>query len=57
MSLVSDLGALVDPLRQLQECVRDSVLAACRRAELEELARVADDSSAGDTIYAVDRIS
>jgi fructose-1,6-bisphosphatase/inositol monophosphatase family enzyme len=57
MSLVSDLGALVDPLRQLQESVRDSVLDACRRAELEELARVADDSSAGDTIYAVDRIS
>src|SRR5215475_1401783 len=57
MSLVSDLRALVDPLRNLQESVRDSVINACQRAELEELARVDDDSSTGDTIYAVDRIS
>jgi len=57
MSLVSDLRALLDPLRNLQESVRDSVINACQRAELEELARVDDDSSTGDTIYAVDRIS
>src|SRR5262245_35675713 len=57
MSLVSDPGALVDPLRHLQERVRDSVISACQRAELEDLARVDDDNSPGDTIYAVDRIS
>jgi fructose-1,6-bisphosphatase/inositol monophosphatase family enzyme len=52
-----DVGALLAPLRRLHERVRDAVLAACEQSALEDLARVEDDVSQGDTIYAVDRVS
>lgn len=53
----SDIGALLAPLRRLHERVRDSVIAACEQAALEDLARVDDDTAEGDTIYAIDRVS
>lgn len=49
--------ALLPLLRRLHERVRDEVVATCERAALEELASVDDDKSAGDTIYAIDRVS
>src|SRR5438034_6795099 len=52
-----DVVALLAPLRRLHERVRDEVVATCERAHLEDLARVDDDSSTGDTIYAIDRVS
>lgn len=52
-----DIGALLAPLRRLHERVRDSVIAACEQESLEDLARVDDDTSEGDTIYAIDRVS
>jgi fructose-1,6-bisphosphatase/inositol monophosphatase family enzyme len=52
-----DAGALLAPLRRLHERVRDAVVAACEQSALEDLARVDDDISEGDTIYAVDRVS
>ncbi len=52
-----DPGALLGPLRRLHERVRDAVIYACEQASLETLAGVDDDTSEGDTIYAVDRIS
>lgn len=52
-----DAGALLSPLRRLHESVRDEVVATCESAALEDLARVDDDESEGDTIYAVDRVS
>ena len=52
-----DVTSLLAPLRRLHERVRDEVVATCERAALEDLARVDDDSSEGDTIYAVDRVS
>jgi fructose-1,6-bisphosphatase/inositol monophosphatase family enzyme len=52
-----DAGVLLAPLRRVHERVRDAVIAACERAALEDLARVDDDASEGDTIYAVDRVS
>jgi hypothetical protein len=54
---IPDIGALLAPLRRLHEGVRDTVIAACEQSALEDLARVDDDLSEGDTIYAVDRIS
>ncbi|HWP43399.1 MAG TPA: inositol monophosphatase, partial [Blastocatellia bacterium] len=51
-----DIGILLAPLRRLHERVRDEVIAACEQAGLEEIAEVDDDTSEGDTIYAVDRI-
>ena len=52
-----EVGALLAPLRRLHERVRDAVIAVCEQSALEELARVDDDLSEGDTIYAVDRVS
>src|SRR6266852_1927085 len=52
-----DAVALLAQLRRLHERVRDEVVGTCERAPLEDLARVDDDKSAGDTIYAVDRVS
>ena len=51
-----DAAGLLEPLRRLHEQVRDSVVAACESASLEQLS-VADDSEEGDTIYAIDRVS
>lgn len=42
---------------ELHAQIRDAVVAACERQALEELAGVAEDEQAGDTIYAVDRVS
>lgn len=52
-----DAVALLEPLRRLHERVRDEVVATCERAALEDLSRVDDDKSEGDTIYAIDRVS
>ena len=57
LPLAHDAIALLAPLRRLHQRVRDEVVATCERAALEDLSRVDDDMSAGDTIYAVDRVS
>lgn len=46
---------MLAPLRRIHEQVRDSVVAACERAAIEDLSAVDDDASEGDTIYAIDR--
>ena len=48
---------MLAPLRRLHDRVREVVVEACERSALAELARVDDDESDGDTIYAVDRVS
>ena len=50
-------AALLPAIRRLHERIRDEVVAASEQAAMEELARVDDDNSDGDTIYMVDRIS
>ena len=37
--------------------MRDTIIAACEQAALGDLSRIDDDSTDGDTIYAVDRVS
>ena len=54
---VHEVQALLAPLRRVHERIRDAVITACEQAALEDLARIDDDRSEGDTIYAVDRIS
>jgi fructose-1,6-bisphosphatase/inositol monophosphatase family enzyme len=54
---LTDFSVLLAPLRRLHERVRDEVIAACERNEVEDLACIADDSSEGDTIYSIDRVS
>lgn len=53
---IPEAAPLLPLIRALHERIRETVLAACERAALEELARVAADEP-GDTIYAVDRIA
>ena len=48
--------SLLSPIRTLHAQIREAVVAACERAALDDLARI-DHESAGDTIYAVDRVS
>ena len=54
---VTDVADLLDPIRQIHERVRDAVVTASERADVEQLAEISDDESQGDTIYAIDRIS
>lgn len=54
ISCRDELLALV---RELHAEIRGAVVAACERQALDELAGVAEDDAAGDTIYAVDRVS
>jgi fructose-1,6-bisphosphatase/inositol monophosphatase family enzyme len=51
-----DPRSLLGPLRRLHELIRGALVAACERASVEALARVAREEE-GDTIYAVDRVS
>jgi fructose-1,6-bisphosphatase/inositol monophosphatase family enzyme len=44
------------PIRELQEEVRRAVVDACERASVDEMSGIAAEE-AGDTIYAVDRVS
>lgn len=46
----------LEPLRRLHVQIRDAVVAACEATALEELAAISKEE-AGDTIYAVDKIS
>ena len=53
---MTDVHRLLAPIRDLHERIRQTVVQACERASVEELSRVAADE-AGDTIFAVDRVS
>ena len=47
---------LLNPIRQLHAQIRTTVITTCEQASLESLSAIAEDA-AGDTIYAVDRVS
>jgi fructose-1,6-bisphosphatase/inositol monophosphatase family enzyme len=51
-----DIRELLDPLRRLHEVIRASVVDACERASVRELATVVSEQE-GDTIFALDRVS
>jgi fructose-1,6-bisphosphatase/inositol monophosphatase family enzyme len=53
---MTDITALLAPLRQLHRHIRDRVVAACEAASLDQLAQISREE-AGDTIYAIDKIS
>ena len=48
--------SLLGSIRSIHEAMREAVSSACESSSLADLAAVAEDG-AGDTIYAVDRIS
>ena len=51
-----DIHDLVEPIRAIHDEMRDAVVAATEAAAVEDLSRIAHDA-AGDTIYAIDRVS
>ena len=53
---MTDVHTLLAPIRELHEEIRQTVVEACERASVAELARV-DAEDEGDTIFAVDRVS
>jgi fructose-1,6-bisphosphatase/inositol monophosphatase family enzyme len=54
--MITRIEDLLPPIRRLHEEIRTAVVAACERAAGEELSAIAKEE-AGDTIYAVDRVS
>lgn len=54
---IPDPDRLLGLIRELHAQIRDAVVAACERSAVDDLAGVVDDDDAGDTIYAVDRVS
>src|SRR4051812_32747667 len=53
---MTDVHTLLGPIRELHERIRQTVVQACERTSVDELARVVADEE-GDTIFAVDRVS
>ncbi|MEP6847878.1 MAG: inositol monophosphatase [Acidobacteriota bacterium] len=53
---MNDIRTLFEPLKLLHETIRRSVVVACEQLSIDSLSAVASDE-AGDTIFAVDRIS
>lgn len=56
MTRIRDEAGLLTCLREIHAEIRDQVVAACARAEAEEMA-APTGHQAGDVVYAVDRIS
>ncbi len=54
--MMTDARQLLEPLKELHVLIRDEVVKACERSELEAMAAIAKEEE-GDTIYAVDRVS
>jgi len=53
---MADPSWLLEPVRAIHEQVRNVVVSACECSSQKELSEIAEDG-AGDTIYAIDRIS
>jgi fructose-1,6-bisphosphatase/inositol monophosphatase family enzyme len=54
--MITQIQDLLAPLRRLHEQIRTAVVAACEQSALDDMASIAREE-AGDTIYAVDKIS
>jgi len=54
---MTDISILLDPIRTIHEAVRDHVVGNFERLADEDAARAVVTEEAGDTIYAIDRLS
>jgi len=54
--MITAIQELLPPIRQLHEQIRDAVVGACERSAVNDLAAIAKEE-AGDTIYAIDKVS
>jgi hypothetical protein len=55
--MIRNASELLLRLKQVHAAIRDSVIAACERDSLEQVSRVVAEDGAGDTIFAIDRVS
>ena len=54
--MITDIQQLLAPIRRLHEQIRAAVVAACEASATTDLAAIAKEE-AGDTIYAIDKVS
>ncbi len=54
--MITNASALLDRLRHIHAAIRDAVVATCEQNAIEQLAAIVAEQ-AGDTIFAIDRIS
>lgn len=54
--MITEVQAFLPILQHLHEQIRDAVVAACARSAVNDLAAIAKEE-AGDTIYAIDKVS
>jgi len=54
--MFTTIEQLLPPIRHLHEQIRDAVVTACERSAVHDLATIAKEE-AGDTIYAIDKVS
>lgn len=54
--MFTTIEQLLPPIRHLHEQIRDAVVTACERSAVNDLAAIAKEE-AGDTIYAIDKVS
>ncbi len=52
-----EIATLLDPIQKIHAQIRDTVLDACTHLSTEELSAIAHNDEAGDTLFAIDRIS
>jgi fructose-1,6-bisphosphatase/inositol monophosphatase family enzyme len=52
---LNNIADLLEPIRRIHEQIRDTVVEACERTDIDELAAVAKEEE-GDTLYGIDRI-
>jgi len=55
--MIRQAEKLLDQLRQIQAAIRAAVVAACEQSAIEQLSRIVAEDEAGDTIFAIDRVS
>lgn len=57
MSEIDKADELLAELRSIHEAIREAVVKACEESAIEQLSEVVAEDDAGDTIFAIDRVS
>jgi fructose-1,6-bisphosphatase/inositol monophosphatase family enzyme len=55
--MIEGADQLLSLIQRLHAHIRDTVVATCERSAVEDMSRVDAEDAAGDTIYAIDRVS
>ncbi len=55
--MIRDRAELLLRIRRIHEAIRDEVVATCERQATEDLSQIVAEDAAGDTVFAIDRVS